>query len=218
MKTNYEIFNYIDDHCIYRCPPDTTLYGNLPGSMHTWSVCLRRLTHNPKMLADVCVSLGKEIARDMIGKSYQFVGLETSSIPLITGLQMELWNHYNIQINAFTVRKDRKHYGLFNLIEGIPNKHPVVFIDDTFNTGSTFAKAMYAVERELNLDTTNHMYCIMDLGKLNDKKIVNYTNTKGKEHKLFLTSLYNINQFNTKYDETKAWLPIDCEKLIKGKK
>lgn len=216
---NDELFEYIDKNCIFRCAPGDTLFANVPGKKNTWQTMLRRLTHNPKMLSNACILLGKKIAADMIGKDYQFCGLETSSIPLITGLQMELWNHYNVPVNAFTVRKDRKHYGLFNLIEGIPNDKPVVFVDDTFNSGASFNRTMISVQKELHLDVSTHAYCILDLGARGNKKVIRWDDVENQIVKeIELKFLFNINEFNTKYDETKAWLPKDCETLWKKAK
>ena len=60
----------------------------------------------------------------------QISGVEQASVPIITAILMTA-KSVGIDLHAFTVRKERKAFGLENYIEGTPNPQlPAVFIDD----------------------------------------------------------------------------------------
>lgn len=60
---------------------------------------------------------------------FQIAGVEAAAAPILTALVMRAY-YMNFAVNAFTIRKERKKYGLGNLIEGQPNNLPVMLIDD----------------------------------------------------------------------------------------
>ena len=144
-----ELHDYIDKNCIFRCDP-TIIYheGFRPGEIYpknpskqkiTWQFYLRRLTHNGRMSYLMSLlffdDLKRKIQEGSEYQSIQIVGLETGSIPIMVALQQMAASH-KINLNSFSVRKERKRSGLFNIVDGIPTEDPVVFVDDVINSGS----------------------------------------------------------------------------------
>lgn len=213
-----KLYEYIDKNCIFRCNPEKkynycsekgyiTPKGTSNKNM-TYQFFLRRLTHNPValewisilMLNDLIVKIkeGKEKSK------VQLTGLETGSLPIITAIQMQAIK-FNIPLNAFTVRKDRKSYGLFNYIEGIPNENPVIIVDDLINGGSTFNNCYQIVKHELGNNLANNSYFIIDLH--NER-----THIKIDEEVIICNSIFKGKYFDKNYSEEKYWLPKDCDK------
>jgi orotate phosphoribosyltransferase len=76
---------------------------------------------------------------------FQLAGVESAAVPLITALIID-GARRNLDLNAFTIRKDRKTYGLRNLIEGSPSHRPVLFVDDlTSPQHNAFWHAIHAI-------------------------------------------------------------------------
>jgi len=59
--------------------------------------------------------------------TFQIAGSESGSLPIIAAILMHA---PSLLVNAFSVRKERKAYGLCNIIEGQPTREPVVIVDD----------------------------------------------------------------------------------------
>lgn len=211
-----EIQQYIEDNCIFRADPDVQYSMAAPKGklvsnnlIHplSWLMMMRRLTHNPKMLFFVAALIADDIVEKMrSGKEYQQVqlaGLETSSIPLMTAIQMVMIRE-GIAINAFTVRKQRKHYGLFNLIDGMPTDAPVIVVDDIINTGSSVSAVLDVCTKELKLIPAKNCYAIVAFRHM---PIIKY-----EEHYIDVVPLFSKNQFTLNFDKDKYWLPKDCIK------
>lgn len=214
-----QLFDYIDKNCIFRANPEVKYFKYLPKgnilpngiSMKpmTWCFYLRRLTHNAVALRDVAFT----IAQDIIKKCHngdesseiQLCGLETASIPLIAAVQMAFIQG-GINVNAFTVRKDRKAYGLCHLIDGIPNNNKIIVIDDMINSGSSVSKVIDTCFYELDLTPANNVYCI--IGAKDEHR---WSSTTGVPN-LNVNYLFHKDDFNKSYDPDKYWLPKDCDK------
>jgi orotate phosphoribosyltransferase len=51
-------------------------------------------------------------------------------------------------LNAFIVRKDRKKYGLENIVEGLPNDKPAIMFDDLCNSSVSLAECLQKLLEE----------------------------------------------------------------------
>lgn len=210
------IFDEIDKNCLFRADPEVQYFPYIKKGhilsrspskpLMTWCFYLRRLLHNPKYLH----ALSFMISMDIIKKIYlqeeynniQLAGLESSSIPLITGIQLA-FESAGIQVNSFTVRKERKDYGLCHMIDGIPNEHPVVFVDDMFNSGSSFVTLVDCCKHELDLKPAKNAYVIVK---------ANYNNINIQDNIIKLNAFFLKDEFDKNFDKDKYWLPKDCEK------
>jgi orotate phosphoribosyltransferase len=85
---------------------------------------------------------------------FQIAGLETGSTPMLGRV-------YNLDINAFSVRKEQKKYGLLNWIEGRPNDKPVMIIDDLCNSSMSM-KQCYDICKQENLEVLDHAFCLVN--------------------------------------------------------
>jgi hypothetical protein len=218
LKFRHELKEHIQNHCLFIADPnkqynEATPIGTIApnsiakkGSTYQWY--MRRLTHNPRMLSYASYLMFDSMMQKINdGKEYpqfQLVGLETGSLPLIAGIQAVAMN-YNLEINAFTIRKSRKTYGLFNFVEGTPNNTPVVFIDDLVNSGSSFARCMDICLYEFDLDPSRNMYSIInnsdDEYPLEQNGILVEKNT-----------IFNKNDFDISFNSDRYWEPFDCDK------
>ncbi len=216
-KIKKELYEHIDQNCLFRCHPEKVYSlslpkGTMPGSSptntgSTWQFYLRRLTHNPKMLTYVSALIWERIAESLnSGKEYpavQLCGLETSSIPLMIGIQQFAGSH-GIAINSFSIRKERKSYGLFNFIDGQPADCPVIVVDDIINSGSSVQRCLEVCRYELGLQPAMNCYSIISYGR-NDNII------KYNQQDISVSSIFQKNEFSTTYDPDKYWLPLDCD-------
>jgi outer membrane protein assembly factor BamB/orotate phosphoribosyltransferase len=70
---------------------------------------------------------------------FQIGGIEVAAIPLISAILMKSVSR-GAPITGFIIRKERKLYGLGNLIEGPVTDLPIVIVDDLMNSGQSFEK------------------------------------------------------------------------------
>jgi len=198
-STRNLVKQFIDEKVIFRCNPEKAYNDEVVGKVlspsilnvsgNDWIVFMRRLTHNIEMMNHVM-----RLMDDMFPKTpFQLVGLETGSLPVVTHMQWHLMRSRGINVNAFTVRKDRKSSGLFNWIEGIPNHLPIIYVDDFANTGNSINRAQSIVLRELGLIAT----C---------KKVSIITNNNQ------IDGLFQLSEFNFEYNRETYWEPVDVRK------
>lgn len=215
-----ELYDFIDINCIFRCDPSVNYIENFSNGQiapkyptnqnHIFQFYLRRLTHNYKMLNYVSALIVDDLFTKIKNKEhseyFQLCGLEFSSIPLITAIQMYA-ARYKIGINGFTIKKDRKPYGLFNLIEGIPTDAPVIIVDDIINSGKSVSYCLDVCKYELNLIPAESVFSIVTFNN-------HIHRFKYNEHIINATSIFSKNDFNYDYDPEKYWLPKDCDRSI----
>jgi orotate phosphoribosyltransferase len=121
--------NLINDTCIQRVPKNSRELPKMGGGFYTWQFYLRNA-----LLDATCLRL---IGEDFWNKNetlfrerpFQVAGLESACVPLLVAIVLEAAKR-GIKVNAFTIRKTRKEYGLRNIIEGCPTSEPVFFVDD----------------------------------------------------------------------------------------
>lgn len=207
----------IIDKSIFRPDPEKTyseglepgyIYGKPVGKVMQWQFFGRKFTHDWKGLYIISQLLVADLLHQLNeGKLelFQLCGLETASLPLIGAIQT-LAASKRVGINAFTVRKERKGYGLFNLIEGTPTPNvPVVFIDDIFNSGSSARQCFDAAYFELKLPPAPMLYSVVNFSEYGAMK---YERT-GQE--IQIRSLFKKTDFDLTYSKEKYWLPMDCD-------
>lgn len=206
---------YVNRNCVFVCNPEVQYVPELPkgtipsanGNPCTWQVYLRRLTHSSDMMA--CVAL---LITDAITKKnykfdeFQFAGLETSAIPMISFIQ-GLIRRYELYVDSFSVRKERKGYGLFNFVDGVPARKDVMILDDIINSGSSVNRVLETALYELDLNPVLDCYCILNL---NPEKTVHIFNG----FLINVNSIITKNDLNLTYSDSRYWLPEDCQKSV----
>jgi len=210
------LHSYIDKHCIFRCDPDVqyapgipkgTLPSSAPGKYSTWQFYLRRLTQNGDFMSAVSMLLYMEFQRRNEPKEgFQVAGLETSSIPMVSFVQGHLRQH-GYYFDSFTVRKDRKGYGLFNFVDGRPNQLPVMVFDDLVHSGGSIIRVLDTALYEYNLDPHPRAYCIINIHEQMRHTLFN-------GFPIEIVSLFDRSHFDFRYDPKKYWVPDDCQKLV----
>jgi orotate phosphoribosyltransferase len=134
---------YIKQNCI--------LFGNFPAKnpkrRNKHIFYMKRGMYNIDFMIPCAKILIYRIEGSIKHFDFQLAGVETGATPLLTSIPLVLAS-YNIKVNAFSIRKDKKTYGLLNRIEGIPNRKPVLLIDDIYNSGSSVRKARQHLAEE----------------------------------------------------------------------
>lgn len=213
-----KLHNYIDNNCIFRCDPEQSYAPGAPkGVMHggvarynTYQFYLRRMTHNPVMMHYTSLLLLDHIAvrHKETGQTpyFQLCGLETGSLPIMAALQHTALA-FGLSINAFSIRKERKKYGLFNFIEGIPTEAPVIIVDDLINSGSSVNRCIDVCEYEFGLKVDPQVYSIVTLAKPPFQ-------FKNRNTVYDINSIFVENDFEYEFSKDKYWLPEDCNKRV----
>lgn len=217
LEIKNKIQKFIDENCIFRCNPEVEyvpkyIKGVIPGRYkdNKYQFFLRKLSHNSTMLYYTSLLLLDEILLRCVQEEkepyFQLCGLETGSLPLIAAIQQNALK-FNININSFSVRKNRKSYGLFNFVEGVPTDAPVIIVDDLINSGGSCFRCLDVCKYELGLEVVNEFYSIMTF--LDDPYSINF-----KDDDYTINSLFVKSDFDLNYDPDKYWIPDDCDKSI----
>ena len=132
---------YIDQRCIHRVlPGQQKLIGKTPGSTYTWMFQLRRGLFDHKFSSAISQMFIYKMEKEIGHFDFQLAGLETASTPLLASIPI-IGRVFGVNLNAFSIRKEQKTYGLLNWIEGVPNMKPVMLIDDLCNSSASLRKA-----------------------------------------------------------------------------
>ena len=126
------------------------------GDVQDWIFDLRAAFMHPALLEDLARRFWEQYAG---GAQFQIMALETASIPLLTAILLMAPESHR-SINASFIRKSRKRYGLGLYIEGNPNRHPVILIDDVVNSGDSIAHAIEVLCDE-NIRLSD-VFCVID--------------------------------------------------------
>lgn len=134
------IREFINDNCIFRCPPGYYLKGIPAGHAYSWQFYLRKAIFHK--------AVGPLIAEWFVNQhtpGVQYAAMETAGPPLLSAMQT--YSYFDIEgtndtlIPGFSIRKNQKEYGLFNWIEGCPEDLPVVILDDIANSKTSIMRA-----------------------------------------------------------------------------
>ena len=126
----YYIRNLINDCCIARVPKNSRELPSLEGNgYYVWQFYLRRALLNPDCLNTICKDFWHRFEATFLEEPFQLAGVEAAAVPMITAILLD-GKRRGHNVNAFTIRKERKAYGKRNIIEGTPSDAPVLFVDD----------------------------------------------------------------------------------------
>ena len=181
--------NYIDEKCIYRGPP---IPGKKPGTTYTWQFYLRNGLFNIDFLSAISQMFVYQIKKEVKNFNFQLAGLETASTPMLAGIPL-ISATMGYEINAFSIRKERKKYGLLNWIEGIPNEKPVMLIDDLCNSQESMSIA-HNVVKEHNLKIFDYAFCIVNKTNKTSKEKIKADKYLPKNIKIIY--LFDLDDFN----------------------
>jgi orotate phosphoribosyltransferase len=146
VKSIQGLRDTINDGCIVRVPTGSKELPALDSQgFYTWQFYLRRVLLDPHCLRLICEDFWNRFGQLFERDPFQLAGVESAAVPLITALVIDAARR-GLDLNAFTIRKVRKTYGLRNLIEGSPSGRPVLFIDDlTSPQHNAFWHAIHAI-------------------------------------------------------------------------
>jgi len=187
----YWVKDYINKYCLIK---DRVMPGKIPGTKYTWIFYLRNGLFNSDFLSAVSQLFFLKIKKEIGHFDFQIAGLETGSTPLLTGIPF-VGKIVNINMNAFSVRKEQKTYGLLNWIEGMPNDKPVMVIDDLCNSSMSM-KQCYDICKGHNLEMFNYAFCLINKvnKKVHDAKRVNFDMYMPENIKMLY--LFDLDDFN----------------------
>lgn len=211
------LLGYINTYCVFRCNPSIQyipgipkgkLPGKAPGAYVDWQLFPRRIFQNSDL-----ASAASLLLLDMMHfneepkEGVQIAGIETSSIPMIASFTATARLVDKRYYDSFIVRKERKNYGVFNLIDGLPNHSPVMVMDDIHNSGGSMMQVLEAALYEFNLDPHPHSYYLINSSPRTTHRVFNGTHIK-------INAIFDLNEIDTKFSEEKYWIPEDCRKDI----
>lgn len=124
--------DFINDHCIVRVPPGSKDLLAHPGTggWYEWQFYLRAALFEPRVLRAVTVDFLDRYAGPLSTGAVQLAGVESASTPLLTAFALAS-AAAGCPVNVFSIRKERKAYGLRNWIEGRALQDvPALLVDD----------------------------------------------------------------------------------------
>lgn len=217
IEIETQLRQYIDQHCVFRCDPSVyyhpdrppgVINSKIPGDSSTYCFMLQRLLHNGQMLkyaaSWIADDLAQRINENKLPHSFQLCGLQSGSIALIAAIQMQL-AQYKVQTNSFVVRKQRKPYGLGNLIDGMVTADPFILIDDLINQGGSIASAAAAAINEGKVQPIGLAYSLVNMQSA--RRFVRYKDTT-----IEVVGIIDSSQINTTFSAEKYWLPVDGQR------
>jgi orotate phosphoribosyltransferase len=159
MKNKDYTIQYIQKFCMIY--PDQPVLGKLPGTRYEGQYYLAKALYNVSFLEAVSEEFYEIIKKEIGHFNFQIAGLEWSACPLLTSIPIFMKKNYNIEINSFLIKKQRKSYGLNNYIEGIPNNKDVLIVDDVLNSSNSFAFCKKVIESE-NMTNLPFVFAVLN--------------------------------------------------------
>jgi orotate phosphoribosyltransferase len=151
------VHTYIDRHCILR---HVDLPAKAEGKRYNWMFYLRRGLFNAQFNFNIGQMFYYYLERLDPEFDFQITGLETAATPMVTSISM-VSKLMGTELNAFIVRKDRKKYGLENIVEGLPNKQHAIMFDDLCNSSKSLAECHKKLTGE-NIPVANVAFTIVN--------------------------------------------------------
>jgi len=182
----------INDKCIVRVPRGSQELPALDGQgYYTWQFYLRRVLLDPPCLQLICEDFWNRFEQLFNLEPFQLAGVESAAVPLITALVID-GAVRGLDLNAFTIRKTRKNYGLRNLIEGSPSGRPVLFVDDlTSPKHNAFWHAIHAISQS-GLKLNGHGYVLVRKQNADTCPIIETSMGRVKIDSLFTLSDFSM--------------------------
>lgn len=128
---------------IQRVPAASQELQHIKGQgYYRWQFYLRRVLLDSEVMRTV----GDAFWQEYEGvQDFQLGGIETAGVPVLMSI-LSRAKYWGRKVNAFTVRKEPKAYGLKNWLEGQVTDEPVVLVDDlTSPMHSAFWHAMSVI-------------------------------------------------------------------------
>lgn len=107
-----------------------------------WIMDFRSIMGDPRLMHAYAELFLDTVTNDA---PFQVCGMEVAGIPLVTAIILKA-HERGIEVNGLYLRKSRKKYGLMRAIEGTPNAHPIILVDDLINSGSSIHRAITVLE------------------------------------------------------------------------
>lgn len=155
-----ELYHWVKDYIDRKCIERGVMPGKIQGTTYAWMFYLRRGLFNQEFLSATSQLFFYKIKKEIGHFNFQIAGLETGSTPLLVGIPL-IGRVFNLDINAFSVRKEPKKYGLQNWIEGIPNDNPVLLVDDLCNSSASMRQC-YDICMRQGIPVLDHAFCIVN--------------------------------------------------------
>jgi orotate phosphoribosyltransferase len=183
--------NYIDKKCIIR---KKWMPGKAPGTMYSWIFYLRNGLFNHEFASAIAQMFLYKIEKEIGHFDFQICGLETASTPMLATIPL-VGRIFDLDINAFSIRKQRKEYGLLNWIEGVPNDKPCLILDDLCNSSVSMRQA-YDVLQEEKHSILPYSFCIVNKvnKQIHEKSRIEHDMYLPKDMKVLY--LYDLDNFN----------------------
>lgn len=184
---------YIDKICIVR---DTLMPAKKKGSWYTWMFYLRRGLFDHKFLSAISQMFIYKMERIDPDLNFQISGLETAATPMLAAIPL-VARVYGDDINAFVVRKERKEYGLLNIIEGVPNNKPVLMLDDLCNSSASLSQC-YKELVALNLEVYDNAFVLVNKSNKGIHSELRHSTDMYLPPHIKVISLFKLDDFNLK--------------------
>ena len=180
---------YIDEVCIWRSENGERIPAKESGSFYIWQFYLRRGLFNGKFANAVAMMYLRKMQDEIGHFNFQLAGPETAATPLVSAIGITAY-HNDINLNTFSVRKEKKSYGLQNWIEGIADPNiPVMLCDDLCNSQTSMANAKRILESQ--------GFTVMDKAfAVVNKKYDNDRTDKTLPRTMEVVSLFNLDDFD----------------------
>lgn len=133
----------IEERCLLR---GVDLPGK-GGRRYSWMFYMRPGLFDPEFMLDVGRMFLHRVRQEIGHTDFQICGLETGAVPLIVGLPIAA-SLEGVHINAFSVRKEPKEYGLMNRLEGVVTKQKALIVDDIANSTFSMRKCLNFIAAE----------------------------------------------------------------------
>jgi outer membrane protein assembly factor BamB/orotate phosphoribosyltransferase len=160
------------------------------GSAFSWLIDMRRVFMRPEYMAEIARQFWDRFAP---AGPVQIGGMEVAAIPLVTALLQSGYERGH-ELNGFIVRKERKTYGLQQLIEGELTDRPIILVDDSMNSGNSLEKARVVLERSGH--RISEVFVVVDFQS--QKGI-----TWRKLHDIKVSSLFTLSDLNLELAPSK---------------
>src|SRR5215813_881281 len=191
---------FINRHCIKRAPPGSKELPSLEDNgFYEWQFYLRSAVLVPQFLAVIANTFWTTYRARFAQSPFQIAGVEQASLPIVTAILL-FGAHQGIPVRAFTIRKERKTYGLRNIIEGQPGNLPVVIIDDLT---SEYHRSMWHALHVLGssgLRPYPACFVLVRKQKKTDTPII--PSSLGN---ITIESMFTLDDFNLSYDIPSGW-------------
>ena len=153
---------FINENALYRVAPwEKPITAKLPGGHYHWQFYTRRATHNAIFSHLVGAMFWLLFADEYKNTPFQIGGCESAGESIacaITSASVDI----GINVNMFTIKKERKAYGLYNWTEGIIDPDlPVLLVDDVAASQNTLLQNKYLLERS-GYKIYDKYFCILD--------------------------------------------------------